>query len=245
MIIYGRNPVLELLRNNPGKVQNICVGKGTKKSLIGEIISLSRSKNIKIDYLDISELSRMCATSKHQGVAASVEEFRYSSIREILDSLDNVHKDKLIVLLDHIEDPQNLGAIIRSVEVLGGDAVVIPKDRSASVTPTVVKTSAGAVNYVPVAMEVNLSTVISTLKKNGFWVVGTDQNADKNIGDTDLKGMDIALVIGAEGRGLSEGLRKNCDYVVKIPNVGNINSLNASVAAGILLYHLSSLRNIN
>ena len=185
MIIYGRNPVLELLRNNPAKIKIIFIGKGTKKTLIDEITSLSRNKNIKIGYTDIIELNKMCATPKHQGLAASVEDFRYSSIREILDNLSNVGRNKLIVLLDHIEDPHNLGAIIRSVEVLGGDAIVIPKDRSASVTPTVVKTSAGAVNHVPVAMEVNLSNVITTLRKSGFWIVGADQNADKNIGDAE------------------------------------------------------------
>lgn len=243
MIIFGKNPVLEILRINPEQVLELYIGKGTQKNSINEIISLSRSNNISINYLDAPDLNRICSTSKHQGIAAKVEKFRYKSLMEILDSLQHKSGNKLLVLLDHIEDPHNLGAIIRSVDVLGGDAVVIPKDRSASVNPTVVKTSAGAVHYIPVAMEANLTAVITTLKKKGFWIVGADQDSDKVIGELDIDGLDIALVVGSEGKGLSEGLKKKCDFVVRIPNAGSINSLNASVAAGILIYHLKMVSN--
>jgi 23S rRNA (guanosine2251-2'-O)-methyltransferase len=171
LIIYGRNPVKELLRNNPSKVLCIYINKSTRKSFISDLLEISRHNNLKVELIDNRELDKICSSSKHQGIAASVEEFQYSTIREILDELSKQDKNKLIIILNHIEDPQNLGAIIRSVDVLGGDAVIIPKDRSASVTPAVVKSSAGAVNFVPIAREVNLSNVIKTLKKTGFWVV--------------------------------------------------------------------------
>ena len=238
MIIFGKNPVLEILRINPEKVLELYIGKGVQRKSISEIISLSRSNNISVKHLDNSEINQLCSTSKHQGIAAKAKEYRYRSLMEILDSLKGKSGNKLLVLLDHIEDPHNLGAIIRTVDVLGGDAVVIPKDRSASVNSTVVNTSAGAVNYVPVAMEVNLTAVITTLKKKGFWIVGADQDSEKVIEEIDTGGLDLALVVGSEGKGLSEGLKKKCDFVVKIPNTGKINSLNASVAAGILIYHL-------
>jgi len=148
------------------------------------------------------------------------------------------------LILDHIQDPQNLGAIIRSANVLGVDGVIIPKDRSASVTPSVIKASSGATNYVPIVKVVNLSRTIRELKDVGLWVVGADVNSKRFLQDDDFRNMNLALVIGNEGKGLSKLIKNQCDFLVSIPNYGNIDSLNASVAAGIMIYECIRLRHL-
>lgn len=242
MIIYGRNPVKELLISNSSRILNIYISKGSNKSFVAEIDGLCKLNNLTVKHLNNIELNRLCDSSKHQGIAAEIEDYRYSTTDDILDASKHKADNQLIVLLDHIEDPQNLGSIIRTVNVLGGDAVIIPKDRSASITPSVVKASAGAVNYVPVARVVNLSREIEVLKDNGFWIVGADQEGEKNITEVEFANLDIGLVIGSEGKGLSKSIKEKCDYVIKISQVGEISSLNASVAAGILIYIIKNNR---
>jgi 23S rRNA (guanosine2251-2'-O)-methyltransferase len=146
------------------------------------------------------------------------------------------------LILDHIEDPQNLGAMIRTVNVLGAHGVVIPKDRSASVTPAVIKASAGATSFIPVARVINIVSVMKELKKKGLWIVGADQSAPKAVFEEDLGRLDLALVIGSEGKGLGRMVREECDFLVSIPGVGEVSSLNASVAAGIMIYEVMRQR---
>lgn len=185
-----------------------------------------------------SDISKLCKSTKHQGLAAEVKDFQYTDFDEYIKAGKKDNSNNIVLILDHIEDPHNLGAVIRSVNVLGAHAVVIPKDRSAEVTPGVVKASAGAVNYVPVIREVNLSRVVDKFKQSGYWIVGADQNAIKDIHTEDFSGRDIAIIMGSEGKGLGSALKKQCDYLVKIPQYGDVSSLNVSVAAGILIYQI-------
>ncbi|HSG30089.1 MAG TPA: 23S rRNA (guanosine(2251)-2'-O)-methyltransferase RlmB [Thermodesulfobacteriota bacterium] len=240
MIIYGKNSVKEFLFNTPSEITEVFVFKGSKQSFYSDIEKLCKKSRLKLTALNESEISKLCKTTKHQGIAANIKEFEYTDLDDYLRGSDGSNSsNKLVVVLDHIEDPHNLGAIIRSVNVLGGDAVIISKDRSCGITPAVVKASSGAVKYVPVIQEVNLSRVLDKLKKSDFWVIGADQGADKNVYEQDFSDRNIALVMGSEGRGLSTNIKKQSDYLVKIPQAGQITSLNVSVAAGILIYELT------
>ena len=242
MIIYGRNPVKELLSDPDSRIDEILISKNGKREGISDIFSLAKVRGIKVLLLPRDAITRVSGTASHQGVAARISEFEYAGVESILNRASEKREKLLLVILDHIEDPQNLGAIIRTVNVLGGHGVVIPKDRAAAVTPSVVKASAGAVNHVLISRIVNLSTVIGHLKKKGVWIVGADPSASKNLYQEDLGKLDIALVIGSEGRGLSQKLKEHCDFFVSIPQSGNVASLNASVSAGILIYEIMRQR---
>jgi len=223
MLIYGRNSSLEYL--NKGKVKKIYLQKGFSDATILQAISQ------KEETVDKYFLDRMCNHGVHQGIALEVEDFEYSDIYDYLDQASCS-----FVLLDHLEDPHNLGAIIRTVEAAGLDGVIIPKNRSVEVNATVIKTSVGTTSNVPIFQVTNLVDTISLLKKNGFWIVGTD------MGGQDYKTIDYqgktVLVIGNEGHGMSDLVRKNCDFIASIPMRGEVNSLNASVAAGLMIYEV-------
>jgi 23S rRNA (guanosine2251-2'-O)-methyltransferase len=242
LIIYGRNPVKELLSDTDSKIDEILISKDGKKEGVSDIFTLAKERGIKVLLLPRDAITRVSGTTTHQGVAARISEFEYSGVGSILELASEKREQLLLVILDHIEDPQNLGAIIRTVNVLGGHGVVIPKDRAAAVTPSVVKASAGAVNHVLISRVVNISAVIEELKKKGVWIVGADPSASKNLYREDLGKLDIALVIGSEGRGLSQKLKEHCDFLVSIPQAGNVASLNASVSAGILIYEIMRQR---
>jgi 23S rRNA (guanosine2251-2'-O)-methyltransferase len=236
LIIYGRNPVKELLSAPESKIEEILIVKDGKKEGASEIVSLAKDRGIKVLFLPRDAISRISGTVSHQGVAARISDFEYSSLESILGFAEGRGEKLLLVILDHIEDPQNLGAIIRTVNVLGAHGVIIPKDRAASVTPAVVKASAGAVNHVLIARVVNLSSIIEVLKKKGVWIVGADPSAPVPVFGEDLRKLEIALVIGSEGKGLGQKLKEQCDFLVSIPQMGKVTSLNASVSAGILIY---------
>ena len=226
-LIYGRNPVKEALKAN--RVKSIFLMDGFS---FKEILSLIKEKQIQVTYLSNQEMSKLC-DGVHQGVAAYVKNYEYYS----LESLINVAKKQshpVIVILDGINDPHNLGAIMRSCDVFSACGIIISKHHQVTLNATVAKTSVGAINYVPVALVNNLNQAIAKLKEEGFWVVATDGSATteyQNI-DYDFK---VALIIGSEGEGVSKLVLNNSDYIVKIKEHGHINSLNASVAAGILL----------
>ena len=242
MIIYGRNPVKELLSQPDSGIEEILMLKDGRKEGSSEIFNLAKERGIRVIFLPKEAISRISGTTSHQGVAARIADFEYSSLENILSLAENSGERLLIVILDHIEDPQNLGAIIRTVNVLGAHGVVIPKDRAASVTPAVVKASAGAVNHVLIAKVVNLSSAIGVLKKKGVWIVGADPQAPVPVYEEDLGKVDIGLVIGSEGRGLGQKLKEQCDFLVTIPQAGKVASLNASVSAGILIYEIMKQR---
>ncbi|MGH7799399.1 MAG: 23S rRNA (guanosine(2251)-2'-O)-methyltransferase RlmB [Thermodesulfobacteriota bacterium] len=238
MIIYGKNPVKEAISQTLSKIEEILISQELEKERISDIIRLAREKNVKVSFLPRDAISRITGTSSHQGIAARISEFEYNNVDNILSNAKKKGERLLIILLDHIEDPQNLGAIIRTVNVLGAHGVIIPKDRAASVTPAVVKASAGAVSFVPVARVVNLVITIRDLKKKGVWIVGADPSSTKSVFAEELGALDLALVVGSEGKGLTRLVREECDFLVSIPNLGEVTCLNASVAAGIMIYEI-------
>jgi len=244
LIIYGKNPVKEAISQTLSKIEEILISQELEKERISDIIRLAREKNVKVSFLPRDAISRITGTSSHQGIAARISEFEYNNVDNILSNAKKKGERLLIILLDHIEDPQNLGAIIRTVNVLGAHGVIIPKDRAASVTPAVVKASAGAVSFVPIARVVNLVITIRDLKKKGVWIVGADPSATKSVFAEELGALDLALVVGSEGKGLTRLVREECDFLVSIPNLGEVSCLNASVAAGIMIYEIVRQRRL-
>lgn len=224
--IYGRKPVLETI--DAGVAINKAYIIDQKTPIVGKIIDKLTRAKVEIKFVDKNFFKDV--EGNHQGVMIEVESFKYGSLDDLQDS------EKLI-LLDKIEDPHNLGAIIRSAESFGFDGVIIPERRSAKVTPTVYKTSAGAINNIKIVMVKNLNRTMEELKDQGFWIYGLAGEAESSIDQTDLKGK-VALVVGNEGDGLSRMVREHCDVLVKIPMQGLVNSLNASVASAISMYEV-------
>jgi 23S rRNA (guanosine2251-2'-O)-methyltransferase len=224
--IYGRNAVAVAIKTN----QNIdFISVSNRTGSMAKIITLAKENNIIIKSTTDEKLTKMCETTAHQGVVASIAAFEYAEF-------ESFSGKNFLVILDGIEDPHNFGAIIRSAEVFGFEGIIIPKRGSVSLNATVYKTSAGAANLVPVAKVSNLVQAINELKKSGFWIYGADMNGE-DIRNTEISGK-VALVIGAEGFGLSRLVKENCDCVMSIPMYGEINSLNASVAAGVCMYEI-------
>ena len=242
MIIYGKNPVKELLADPRSRIDEIIVAKDSRKDGDPEILALAKKRGVRVQSLPRDAVTRLTGTASHQGVAARVPEWEYSSLGDIIEASRSKLEKLLVIILDHLEDPQNLGAIIRTADVLGAHGVVIPKDRAASVTPAVIKASAGSVNHVPIARVTNISNVIEELKREGVWIVGADAEAPKAVYEEDLSKVDLGLVIGNEGKGLSHKVKEKCDYLVSIPQTGKVSSLNASVSAGILVYEIMRQR---
>ena len=227
MLVYGKNVAKEILKNNK-LVYKILIEESFNDK---EIISLIEKKKIPLEYLDKKEISKFAKYS-HQGIILDIEDFIYEDI-DNLKAVDNA----ILVILDHLEDPHNLGAIIRTSEAAGITGIIIPKDRSVEVNSTVMKTSAGALENMKIARVTNLVETMKNLKKEGFWIVGTDMENSVDYRTIDYKGK-IALVIGSEGFGMSKLVQKECDFIANIPMHGKINSLNASVAAGIMIYEV-------
>lgn len=234
--IIGRNPVLEVLKTEK-EIEKIYIAKGELKGSIKKIINIAKDKNIVLQYVDKKKLNQIAQGVNHQGVAALVTPYDYSSIDDILNKARETNKPPFIVILDGIEDPHNLGAIVRTAECAGVHGIIIPKRRAASVTETVYKSSAGAVEHMLIAKVSNISTTIDRLKKEGLWIYGADAAGENYYFDTDLKGP-VALVIGSEGKGLSKLVKEKCDFLIKIPMFGKVSSLNASNAASILIYEV-------
>jgi len=233
--VEGRNPVIEALR--AGKtIEKILVAKGSREGAVRDILRMARERGIVVQEVDRKRLDSMSQTGAHQGIIALVVPYTYVSVEDILERARRTNEPPFVVVLDCIEDPHNLGAIIRTAECCGVHGIIIPKRKAVGITPTVVKASAGAVAYVPVAKVTNVASTLELLKEQGLWVVGAEAQATLyNV--QDMKGP-IALVIGSEGKGLRRLVKEKCDYLVGIPMKGKINSLNASVAAAILMYEV-------
>lgn len=232
--VEGRNSVLELLESGKD-INKIFVTKGERHGSIHKIIAMAKEKRVIIVEKDKRQMEEMAQTQNYQGVIAIVPPFEYCQIDDILEEARNKNEDPFVLILDGIEDPHNLGSIIRTAETAGVHGIIIPKRRAATVNSTVNKTSAGAVEYMKIARVTNISDSIETLKKEGLWICGTDINTDKYYYDQDLTGA-LGIVIGNEGSGMSDKVRKNCDFLVKIPMKGKVTSLNASVSTGIIVY---------
>lgn len=234
--VVGRNPVMELLKSDR-QIDKLYVLKGDLKGSINKILAMAKDKNIIIQEVDKKKLDSMAEGNAHQGVAALVTGFEYSSIKEIIEKAKSLNQKPFVILLDGIEDTHNLGAIIRTAECAGAHGVIIPKRRSAMVNQTVYKASAGAVEHMLIANVTNMTTAIEELKENGLWIYGADMDGENYHFNTSMTGA-IGLVIGNEGKGISRLVRENCDVLVKIPMLGKISSLNASAAASILIYEV-------
>ena len=238
-LVYGVLPVLEALRANSRRIDKVFIVDGAKEQRLNEIFDLARDYGVMIDRVSRESLSRLVGGgANHQGVAAVTASAEYVSADEIFDGLEG---EALLVVLDGIEDPRNLGAILRTVECAGADGVFIPERRAVGLTDTVAKSSAGATEYVKVAKVTNLNRLIDELKERKIWVVGTSGDAEMNYDEWDWK-QPSALVLGAEGSGLHRLVAENCDVLVKIPMYGRIKSLNVSVAAGVVLFEAKRQR---
>lgn len=231
-IVAGRNAVLELLKSDKD-INKIYVSRGEKHGSINEIIARAKEKRVVLVEVESSKLDNMA--ENHQGVVAVVPPFNYCEIEDILDLAKEKNEDPFILILDGIEDPHNLGSIIRTAETAGVHGIIIPKRRNVAVNSTVSKVSTGATAYVKVARVNNLNETIRKLKESGLWVIGTDGDADTLYYNQDLKGP-LAIIIGSEGFGMSKLVKENADILIKIPMKGKITSLNASVSAGIVIY---------
>lgn len=233
--VEGRNPVLEALRSGRS-VDKVYIQAGLHDGPIQTILREARKGDAIVAFVTKERLNQMSETGNHQGVIAAVASYQYSTVEDILKRAEEKGEDPFLILLDEIEDPHNLGAIIRTANLAGAHGVIITRHRAAGLTATVAKASAGAVNYTPVAKVTNLSGTIEDLKRRGLWFVCADMGGT-SMYDLDLKGP-IGLVIGSEGTGVGRRVREKCDFIASIPMKGEIDSLNASVAAGILAYEI-------
>ena len=238
-LIIGRNAVKEAI-NSGRELDTLLLVRGNQNPALSRLASMAKEKGAVVKEVDSKKLDYMCGGANHQGVAAFVAVHEYSSVDDILAFAEEKGEAPFIVICDEIEDPHNLGAIIRTAECAGVHGVIIPKRRSAALNFTVGKTSAGALEYMRVARVSNLAATVDELKQKGVWVYGADMNGE-SYKKIDFSGA-AALVVGNEGKGIGKLIREKCDVIVSLPMKGKINSLNASVAAGILMYEISSKR---
>lgn len=238
-IIAGRNPVMEAIRSGRS-IESILVAKGERSGSVVAIIAKAKQKNIPVKDVDSKKLDFLAKGVNHQGIVAQCAVKEYSTLEDIFALAEERGESPFIIVLDKIEDPHNLGAIIRTAECAGAHGVIIPERRSAGLSYTVEKTSAGALEYMPVVRVKNISAVLQKLKDKGIWVYGADMDGD-HYKKVNFDGA-VALVIGNEGKGISPLVAKDCDVIVSLPMKGKINSLNASVAAGILMYEIADKR---
>lgn len=238
-IIAGRNPVMEAIRSGRS-IESILVAKGERSGSVVAIIAKAKQKNIPVKDVDSKKLDFLAKGVNHQGIVAQCAVKEYSALEDIFALAEERGESPFIIVLDKIEDPHNLGAIIRTAECAGAHGVIILERRSAGLSYTVEKTSAGALEYMPVVRVKNISAVLQKLKDKGIWVYGADMDGE-HYKKVNFDGA-VALVIGNEGKGISPLVAKDCDVIVSLPMKGKINSLNASVAAGILMYEIADKR---
>lgn len=235
-ILYGRNPVIEALKSGVS-VNKLLIAQGDNSGSMKVILSLARERQLVYQTVDKKKLDDICGHKNHQGVIMYISAGEYADVSDILDRAREKNESPFILILDEIQDPHNLGAMIRTAEACGVHGIIIPKRRSVQLTGAVAKASAGALAHMLIARVPNLPNVIDELKKEGVWIAGTDAGGDTEFFKADFKGP-IGIVIGSEGYGIGELVRKKCDYIITIPMVGKVSSLNASVAAGLVMYEI-------
>ncbi|WP_303864817.1 23S rRNA (guanosine(2251)-2'-O)-methyltransferase RlmB [Alkalibaculum bacchi] len=238
--IEGKNPIVEALKSDVS-IEKIMVAKGRRETGAQELFELAKEKKIKIQQVDRKKLDFTSKTGNHQGIIAIATEYEYAEIEDILESAKVKGESPLVVILDKITDPHNFGAIIRTANACGVHGIIIPKNRSVDISPIAIKASAGAIEHMPVCKVTNLTQTIKELKEKGFWIAGAEMEGQKYY-ESDFKGS-MAIVIGNEGEGISRLVKDECDFLVSIPMYGEIESLNASVATGILLSEAAKQRN--
>lgn len=240
--IEGRNPVLEALRAGR-EINKLLVAKGSREGSIREVVALAREAGVLIQEVDRERLDTLAQGRNHQGVIALAAAHRYYELDEILERAAAAGQDPLLLVLDGIEDPQNLGSFLRTADAAGVHGVIIPERRAVGLTETVAKVSAGALEYVPVARVTNIARTLDELKEKGFWVVGTHQDARELYYQAKLTGP-LVVVIGSEGKGMGRLVSEKCDFNVRLPMLGHVTSLNAAVAGAILIYEIRRQRDI-
>ena len=233
-VLVGRNAVTEALKSGRG-INKLWIASGDREGSVAEIAALAKERGIVVQYVERAKIESLAGGHRHQGVLAYVAPVPYAELDDILTAAEEKGEAPFLVLLDELEDPHNLGALLRTADATGVHGILIPKRRSVSLNATVAKTSAGAVEYVPVARIGNIAQTLKKLKEKGFWVAGADMDGEKAYYEADLTGP-LVLVVGSEGRGMSRLTKEACDFIVSMPMVGRINSLNASVAGSILMY---------
>lgn len=240
-LIIGKNPVLEALKS--GRDMNkILIAEGAQKGQTGQIIQLAKENGVIVQSVPRKKLDQLSSEGSHQGVAAYVAAYQYAELDDLFQLAKDREQDPFFILLDEIEDPHNLGSILRTADAAGAHGVIIPKRRAVGLTATVAKASTGAIEYVPVVRVTNMTRTIEELKEKGVWIVGTDASAKTDYRNMDAT-MPLGLVIGSEGKGMSRLVRETCDFLVSLPMAGKVTSLNASVASSLLMYEVFRKRN--
>ncbi|MGD6960246.1 23S rRNA (guanosine(2251)-2'-O)-methyltransferase RlmB [Rossellomorea aquimaris] len=233
--IGGRNPVIEALKSGRD-INKIWIAEGSQKGSIQQIVGLAKESNVMVQYVPKKKIEQM-VSENHQGVVASVAAYQYAEIDDLFHRAEQKGEDPFILILDELEDPHNLGSIMRTADAAGAHGIIIPKRRAVGLTSTVAKASTGAIEHIPVARVTNLSRAVDELKERGVWVAGTDAQGKQDFRQLDGT-LPIGLIIGSEGKGMSRILRDKCDFLVQLPMIGHVTSLNASVAASILMYEV-------
>ena len=236
-VIYGVNPLLEVLLSHPAMLEKIVVAQGRGGEAVRKILDLAAKHGVPVEFGGRERVEALAPRRVHQGIAGLCREHAYATVDDVIANRHSASKYNLVVLLDGVTDPQNLGSIVRTAHCCGANGIIIPENRAASVTASAAKASAGAVAHMPTAMVVNLVRAIEYLKERGFWIYGADAAAKTDIHEPDYKGH-IALVMGSEGRGIRPLIRKKCDFLIGIPMRGQVASLNVSVATGVILYEI-------
>ncbi|KIL52322.1 23S rRNA (guanosine(2251)-2'-O)-methyltransferase RlmB [Jeotgalibacillus soli] len=238
--IGGKNPVIEALKSGRD-INKVWIAEGSQKGQMQQVIHLAKEAGVLVQFVPKQKIDQML-DGQHQGVVASVAAYQYAEIDDMLASAKNKGEQPFILLLDELEDPHNLGSIMRTADAVGAHGIVIPKRRSVGLTATVAKSSTGAIEHVPVARVTNLARTIDDLKQEGLWIAGTDAKGSEDYRRFDGT-MPLGLVIGSEGRGMGRLIREKCDFLIHLPMAGHVTSLNASVAASILMYEIYRKRN--
>ncbi|KRE06676.1 23S rRNA (guanosine2251-2'-O)-methyltransferase [Priestia megaterium] len=233
--IIGRNPVLEALKSGRD-INKLWIAEGSQGGSMGQITQLAKRNGVLVQFVPKKKIEQM-VDGIHQGVAAQVAAYQYAELDDLFNLAEKRNESPFFLLLDELEDPHNLGSIMRTADAVGAHGIIIPKRRSVGLTATVAKASTGAIEHVPVARVTNLSRTIDELKGRGVWIVGTDAKESDDYRNLD-GGMPLTLVIGSEGKGMSRLIREKCDFLVQLPMVGHVTSLNASVAASLLMYEV-------
>jgi 23S rRNA (guanosine2251-2'-O)-methyltransferase len=239
--IAGKNPILEALRSNH-PINKVWIAEHSGHGSMTEVINLAKEQNIIVQFVPKKKLDQLANGLSHQGVLASIAAYAYAELDTLFDVAQERNEDPFFLILDEIEDPHNLGSILRTADAAGAHGVIIPKRRAVGLTATVAKASAGAVQYVPVVRVTNIAQTLDGLKERGVWIAGTDAKANEDYRRANFD-LPLGLVIGSEGKGIGRLVLEKCDFTVKLPLVGKITSLNASVAASILMYEVHRRRN--
>ena len=236
-VVYGINPLLEMFLAHPATLEKVIIAEGRKGAEVQKILKLAHEHGIPVELSEREKVERLAPRRVHQGIVGLCREYAYATVDDVIANRHKGSRYNLVIILDSVTDPQNLGSIIRTAHCCGANGVIIPENRAASVTASVVKASAGAALMLPTAMVVNLVRTIEYLQEKGFWIYGADAASDLDVHEPDYEGH-IGLVLGSEGRGIRPLIRGTCDFLIAVPMKGQVASLNVSVAAGVILYEI-------